>query len=112
MIGAVRFTAERLLNLQYRPGHCHCAEGHKAQAASPCHRPKVWRNLAEKQERRNDGLNYSAWKFSQFIESGELDRLVAAKLLWLACKANGYLKVDGPDVVREVIGRVLKWQRE
>ena len=72
----------------------------------------LWRNLAEKQEHRNDGLNYTAWKFSGFVESGDLDRTVAAKLLALACRANGYLKVDGPDVVREVIGRVLKWQRE
>jgi len=72
----------------------------------------LWRNLAGKQDHRNDGLNYTAWRFSEFVESGELDRTVAAKLLALACKANGYFKVDGPDVVREVISRVLKWQRE
>ena len=67
----------------------------------------LWQNLADKREDRNDGLNYTTWKFSQFIEAGELNREVAAKLLWLACKANGYLAKDGPDVVKEVITRVL-----
>ena len=51
-------------------------------------------------------------KFSGLVESGELDRTVAARLLAVACRANGYLKKRGPDVVREVIARVLKWQRE
>jgi hypothetical protein len=67
----------------------------------------LWANLAAKCQRRNDGLNYTAWEFSQFIETGALNREVAGKLLWLACKANGYLAKDGPDVVREVITRVL-----
>jgi len=58
----------------------------------------LWRNLAGKQEHRNDCLNYTTWQFSGFVA--------------LACRANGYLKKRGPDVVREVIGRVLKWQRE
>jgi hypothetical protein len=67
----------------------------------------LWANLAAKHELRNDGLNYTAWQFSQFIERGELDGEKAAKLLWLACEANGYLAKDGADVVKEVINRVL-----
>jgi hypothetical protein len=67
----------------------------------------LWRNLATKSQRRNDGLNYTAWEFSQFIESRDLNREVAGKLLWLACEANGYIEKDGADVVKEVINRVL-----
>jgi hypothetical protein len=78
----------------------------------------LWANLAAKGQRRNDGLNYTAWQFSEFIGSGDLNREVAGKLLWLACEANGYLVKDGADVVKEVINRVLqpeersnlKWQ--
>jgi hypothetical protein len=67
----------------------------------------LWANLASKSQRRNDGLNYTAWQFSEFIKTGELKVEVAAKLLWLACKANGYLAKDGADIVKEVINRVL-----
>jgi hypothetical protein len=67
----------------------------------------LWANLAAKCQLRNDGLNYTAWEFSKFIETGDLNHEVASKLLWLACKANGYLAKDGPDVVKEVITRVL-----
>jgi hypothetical protein len=67
----------------------------------------LWANLAAKSQRRNDGLNYTAWEFSKFIERAELDREIAAQLLWLACKANGYIEKDGADVVKEVINRVL-----
>jgi hypothetical protein len=67
----------------------------------------LWANLAAKRELRNDGLNYTAWQFSQFIERGHLEREKAAKLLWLACEANGYVAKDGADVVKEVINRVL-----
>jgi hypothetical protein len=67
----------------------------------------LWANLADKRDHRNDGLNYTAWQFSQFIETGDLKVEIAGKLLWLACEANGYLKKDGPDVVKEVITRVL-----
>jgi hypothetical protein len=72
----------------------------------------LWKNLAEKTDHRNDGLNYTAWQFSQFISAGDLDREIAAKLLWLACEANGYLAKDGADVVKEVINRVLQPDRE
>ncbi len=68
----------------------------------------LWANLAAKRERRNDGLNYTAWQFSEFVRSGELDADIANKLLWLVCEANGYLAKDGPEIVREVINRVLK----
>jgi hypothetical protein len=68
---------------------------------------ELWKNLAEKTDHRNDGLNYTAWQFSQFIGAGDLNREIASKLLWLACKANGYLDKDGPDVIDEVINRVL-----
>jgi len=68
----------------------------------------LWANLATKASRRNDGLNYTACQFSEFARSGDLDREIAGKLLWLACEANGYLKKDGADVVKEVINRVLR----
>jgi hypothetical protein len=68
----------------------------------------LWANLAAKASHRNDGLNYTAWQFSEFIGSGDLNREAAAKLLWHACEANGYLKKDGADVVREIIRRVLQ----
>jgi hypothetical protein len=67
----------------------------------------LWANLAGKCELRNDGLNYTAWQFSQFVATGDLDREKAAKLLWLARESNGYLAKDGADVVKEVINRVL-----
>jgi hypothetical protein len=67
----------------------------------------LWANLAAKGSHRNDGLNYTAWQFSQFIERGELDRERAAQLLWLACEGNGYIEKDGAEVVKEVITRVL-----
>jgi Bifunctional DNA primase/polymerase, N-terminal len=70
----------------------------------------LWKNLAEKADHRNDGLNYTAWQFSQFVEVGDLNPEIASKLLWLACEANGYLAKDGPDVIDEIINRVL--QRE
>ena len=68
----------------------------------------LWLNLAAKASRRNDGLNYTAWQFSVFVATGDLDREIAAKLLWRACEANGYLAKDGADVVKEVINRVLQ----
>jgi hypothetical protein len=68
----------------------------------------LWSNLAAKPQHRNEGLNYAAWEFNQFIRSGDLDPDVAANLLWLACETNGYLAKDGEDVVKEVINRVLK----
>jgi hypothetical protein len=68
----------------------------------------LWLNLATKASRRNDGLNFTAWEFSKFIDSGDLDHEIAAKLLWLACEANGYLKKDGAEVVKEIIRRVLQ----
>jgi hypothetical protein len=69
----------------------------------------LWRNLAAKQQGRNDGLNFTAWKFRTFVTTGDLDRQVAAKLLWLACAANGYLTKDKGSVAKakEVIRRVL-----
>jgi hypothetical protein len=69
----------------------------------------LWANLAAKGSRRNDGLNYTAWQYSVFVATGDLNREAAAKLLWLACEANGYLAKDGADVVKEIITRVL-WQ--
>jgi hypothetical protein len=77
------------------------------------HHMALWANLAAKASRRNDGLNYTAWQFSIFIECGDLNREIAAKLLSRACEANGYLAKDGAGVVREVITRVLdleNWQ--
>ena len=68
----------------------------------------LWKNLAEKADHRNDGLNYTAWQFSQFIGAGDLNPEIASKLLWLACEANGYLDKDGPDVIDEIINRVLQ----
>jgi Bifunctional DNA primase/polymerase, N-terminal len=70
----------------------------------------LWKNLAEKTDHRNDGLNYTAWQFRQFVEAGDLKVEVASKLLRLACEANGYIDKDGPDVIDEMIDRVL--QRE
>jgi hypothetical protein len=67
----------------------------------------LWRVLADKRQHRNDALNYTAWKFRTFVTIGDLDRQVAAQLLWLACQANGYLAKDGLAVVKEVINRVL-----
>lgn len=67
----------------------------------------LWANLAAKRQHRNDGLNYTAWQFNEFVQSGDLDREIAAKLLWEACQANGYLAKDGPDVVKAVIHRVI-----
>ena len=72
----------------------------------------LWANLASKSQHRNDGLNYTAWQFGQFIGVGDLNREVAAKLLWLACKANGYIEKDGADVVKEIINRVLETGKE
>jgi hypothetical protein len=68
----------------------------------------LWANLAAKASHRNDGLNFTAWEFSKFIDAGDLDHEIAAELLWLACEANGYLKKDGADVVKEIIRRVLQ----
>jgi hypothetical protein len=69
----------------------------------------LWRNLAAKSSGRNDGLNYTAWQFTTFVETGDLDRQVAGQLLWLACKANGYFAKDAVSAAkaREVISRVL-----
>jgi hypothetical protein len=68
----------------------------------------LWRNLAGKQKGRNDGLNFTAWEFRTFVTTGDLDGQVAAKLLWLACAANGYLAKDkGAAKAKEVIRRVL-----
>jgi hypothetical protein len=69
----------------------------------------LWANLAAKPSRRNDGLNYTAWQYSVFVATGDLNREAAAKLLWRACEANGYLAKDGAEVVKEIITRVL-WQ--
>jgi hypothetical protein len=66
----------------------------------------LWRNLADKRQGRNDGLNYTAWQFCLFVEAGDLDRTIAMKLVYLACKANGYLIKD-EEKVKEVISRVL-----
>jgi hypothetical protein len=70
----------------------------------------LWRNLAEKSSGRNDGLNFTAWEFRKFIVTGDLDGQIAAQLLWLACKANGYLVKDAESVAKakEVISRVLR----
>jgi Bifunctional DNA primase/polymerase, N-terminal len=68
----------------------------------------LWKNLAEKTDHRNDGLNYTAWQFREFVEVGDLKIEVASKLLWLACEANGYLDKDGPGVIDEIINRVLQ----
>ena len=68
----------------------------------------LWKNLAEKTDHRNDGLNYTAWQFRQFVEAGDLKVEVASKLLRLACEANGYIDKDGPDVIDEMIDRVLQ----
>jgi hypothetical protein len=68
----------------------------------------LWLNLAAKASHRNDGLNFTAWEFSKFIDAGDLDHEIAGKLLWHACEANGYLKKDGAEVVREIIRRVLQ----
>jgi hypothetical protein len=68
----------------------------------------LWANLAAKASHRNDGLNFTAWEFSKFIDAGDLDHEIAGKLLWHACEANGYLKKDGAEVVREIIRRVLQ----
>jgi hypothetical protein len=69
----------------------------------------LWRNLAAKQRGRNDGLNFTAWQFRAFVMTGDLDRQVAANLLWLACAANGYLAKDKGSAAKakEVIRRVL-----
>jgi hypothetical protein len=48
-----------------------------------------------------------------FVATGDLDRQAAAKLLWRACEANGYLAKDGAGVVKEIITRVIglgEWQ--
>jgi hypothetical protein len=66
----------------------------------------LWRNLADKRQDRNDGLNYTAWQFCLFVEAGHLDREIAMKLVYLACKANGYLLKD-EEKVKEAIARVL-----
>jgi hypothetical protein len=68
----------------------------------------LWANLAAKHQHRNDGLNFTAWEFSKFIDAGDLDHEIAGKLLWHACEANGYIAKDGADVVREIIRRVLQ----
>jgi hypothetical protein len=68
----------------------------------------LWANLASKSQGRNDGLNFTAWEFSKFIDAGDLDHEIAGKLLWHACEANGYLRKDGAEVVREIIRRVLQ----
>jgi hypothetical protein len=82
--------------------------GMRSASASTQRRVRgLWANLATKASRRNDGLNFTAWQFSQFAETGDLDREIAGKLLWLACEANGYIAKDGADVVKEVIKRVL-----
>jgi hypothetical protein len=48
----------------------------------------LWANLAAKASRRNDGLNYTAWQYSVFVATGDLNRETAAKLLWRACEAS------------------------
>jgi hypothetical protein len=68
----------------------------------------LWANLAAKASHRNDGLNFTAWQFSEFVRAGDLNHEVAAQLLWAACEANGYIAKDGADVVREIIRRVLQ----
>jgi len=66
----------------------------------------LWATLAAKRpgEQRNAGLNFVAWHFREM----NVDREIAAKLLWTACEANGYLAKAGEDKVSEVINRVLK----
>jgi hypothetical protein len=66
----------------------------------------LWANLASKSQRRNDCLNQTAYQLSILIECGDLNRETGAKLLWLACEANGLAK-DRRDVVKEVIARVI-----
>jgi hypothetical protein len=80
----------------------------RATSKQQCRVRGLWANLADKRDHRNDGLNYTAWLFREFIESGDLKIEVASKLLWLACKANGYIEKDGADVVKEIINRVLE----
>jgi hypothetical protein len=67
----------------------------------------LWANLAGKQDHRNNELNYAAWRYGEFIRTGDLDPEIAAKLLRLACEANGYLDKDGEDVIEERIDRML-----
>jgi Bifunctional DNA primase/polymerase, N-terminal len=72
----------------------------------------LWACLAAKRDHRNDGLNYTAWQFSEFVRSGNLDAKIASDLLRLACEANGYLAKDGEEVVEEIIERVVKPNQE
>jgi hypothetical protein len=67
----------------------------------------LWANLARKGDHRNNELNYAAWRYGEFIRVGDLDPEIAAKLLRLACQANGYLDKDGEDVIEERIDRML-----
>jgi hypothetical protein len=73
----------------------------------------LWRNLAAKQQGRNAGLFYTSLEFMKFVAVDELDRQVAAKLLWLACAVNGYLAKDKDSAAKakEVIRRVLAGRR-
>jgi hypothetical protein len=75
----------------------------------------LWSNLVAKRERRNDGLNFTAWTFRGLVECGDLKVEGACALLWLACEANGYLAKDGDAVVRGTILRGLglsEWPSE
>jgi hypothetical protein len=68
----------------------------------------LWTNLAAKRQDRNKGLNYTAWKYLEFVDRGDLIVESAADLLWYACQANGYLEKDAAKA-NEVINRVLYW---
>jgi hypothetical protein len=101
-------TAQGNRSVVPKPIYLLIVRGMRSASASTQRRVRgLWANLATKGSRRNDGLNYTAWQFSQFIERGQLEREKAAKLLWLACESNGYLAKDGAEVVKEVINRVL-----
>jgi hypothetical protein len=67
----------------------------------------LWSNLVAKRQRRNDGLNFTAYVMRELVTSGDLKVEGACALLWLACEANGYLAKDGDGVVRGTIIRGL-----
>jgi hypothetical protein len=61
----------------------------------------LWANLAAKHQRRNDGLNYTAWQFREFVKSGDLDLEIATRLGWRqAMKPKIY---DEDDLSAEAI---------
>jgi hypothetical protein len=102
-------TAQGSVSVVPKPIYLLLLRGMRGVSAQKQRRVRgLWLNLASKSQRRNDGLNFTAWEFSKFIDAGDLDHETASKLLWHACEANGYLKKDGADVVKEIIRRVLQ----